>query len=200
MVSGGINADRGTANNDQPDRRNPGEVLDAMRRTVQGVHQLAQALKDFTAGKLIRAVDDKGEIKKKADGSSDLIVNDPYLGGTHLMDVRFVKPFFYRGALWCWLANTGHWPDIGGMVPGGFSAKATEVEQEGLRLPPVKLFKRGVMDPEIHAIIRSNMRIADQRIGDIRAQAAALKVGEKRLTELIDRYGRDTIVAAIAEI
>jgi hypothetical protein len=79
VVTGGINADRGTANNDQPDRRNPGEVLDAMRRTVQGVHQLAQALKDFTAGQLIRAVDENGAIKKKADGSGDLIVNDPYL-------------------------------------------------------------------------------------------------------------------------
>ena len=53
--------------------------------------------------------------------------------GTHLMDVRFVKPFFYRDEHWCWLANTGHWPDIGGAVPGGFSASATEIEQEGLR-------------------------------------------------------------------
>ncbi len=77
------------------------------------------------------------------------IVNDPYLGGTHLMDVRFIKPFFYKGEHFCWLANTGHWPDIGGAVPGGFSASATEIEQEGLRLPPVKLFKRGRMDPEI---------------------------------------------------
>ena len=110
------------------------------------------------------------------------IVNDPYLGGTHLMDVRFVKPFFYRGKLWRWLANTGHWPDIGGMVPGGFSANATEVEQEGLRLPPVKLFKKGAMDQEILSIILSNIRIADQRIGDIKAQAAALAIGEKRLT------------------
>jgi N-methylhydantoinase B len=79
------------------------------------------------------------------------------------------------------------------MVPGGFSSKATEVEQEGLRLPPVKLFKRGEMDAEIYAIITSNIRIADQRIGDIRAQAAALKVGERRLTELIDRYGKGVV-------
>jgi N-methylhydantoinase B len=128
------------------------------------------------------------------------IVNDPYLGGTHLMDVRFVKPFFYRGALWCWLANTGHWPDIGGMVPGGFSANATEVEQEGLRLPPVKLFKKGAMDQEILSIILSNIRIADQRIGDIKAQAAALMVGEKRLTALLDRYGAGTVDEAIAEL
>jgi N-methylhydantoinase B len=134
------------------------------------------------------------------DPGDVFIVNDPYLGGTHLMDVRFVKPFFYRGALWCWLANTGHWPDIGGMVPGGFSATATEVEQEGLRLPPVKLFKKGVMDQEILSIILSNIRIADQRIGDIKAQAAALTVGEKRLTALLDRYGAGTVDEAIAEL
>ncbi|HEX5957706.1 MAG TPA: hydantoinase B/oxoprolinase family protein, partial [Hyphomicrobiaceae bacterium] len=128
------------------------------------------------------------------------IVNDPYLGGTHLMDVRFVLPFYYRGELICWLQNTGHWPDIGGMVPGGFSAHATEVEQEGLRLPPVKLFKRGAMDAEIYAILCCNMRIADQRIGDIKAQAAALQVGARRLTDIIDRYGLGTIAAAIAEM
>jgi len=128
------------------------------------------------------------------------IVNDPYLGGTHLMDVRFVLPFYYRGEHVCWLQNTGHWPDVGGMVPGGFSAKATEVEQEGLRLPPVKLFKRGEIDPEILAIIFSNIRVADQRIGDVKAQAAALKVGEQRLTELIDRYSLATVRQAIGEL
>ena len=128
------------------------------------------------------------------------IVNDPYLGGTHLMDVRFAKPFFYRGELFCWLANTGHWPDTGGMVPGGFSATATEVEQEGLRLPPVKLYKQGQLDQEILSIILSNIRISEQRIGDIKAQAAALSVGEKRLTALLDRYGQDVIEAGIAEL
>ena len=128
------------------------------------------------------------------------IVNDPYLGGTHLMDVRFVKPFFYEGELFAWLANTGHWPDTGGAVPGGFSANATEVEQEGLRLPPVKLFKAGVLDEEILSIVLSNIRIADQRIGDIKAQAAALSVGEKRFTELIDRYRKETVLQAIREL
>ncbi len=128
------------------------------------------------------------------------IVNDPYLGGTHLMDVRFVRPFFYRGELWCWLANTGHWPDTGGAVPGGFSANATEVEQEGLRLPPVKLYKEGELDEEILSIILSNIRIADQRIGDIKAQAAALVVGERRLTELLDRYGADVVGDSIVEL
>jgi len=134
------------------------------------------------------------------DEGDIFIVNDPYLGGTHLMDVKFVKPFFYRGALWCWLANTGHWPDVGGIVPGGFSANATEVEQEGLRLPPVKLYKRGELDKEILSIILSNIRIADQRIGDIKAQAAALAIGERRLAALLDRYGADTVDGAIGEL
>ncbi len=73
----------------------------------------------------------------------------PVLGGTHLMDVKMVRPFFYRGRLWAYLSNTGHWPDTGGSVPGGFSSRATEMQQEGLRLPPVKLFRDGVMDEDI---------------------------------------------------
>ncbi|MAC77873.1 MAG: methylhydantoinase [Rhodobacteraceae bacterium] len=128
------------------------------------------------------------------------IVNDPYLGGTHLMDVRFAMPFWRDEEIFCWLSNTGHWPDTGGAVPGGFSASATSVEQEGLRLPPVRLFKEGVLDPEIYGIICSNIRVADQRIGDVKAQAAALYVGQSRLTRLLDRYGDDTVRAAIAEL
>ncbi len=144
-----------------------------------------------------QAVIERAKMVKPGDV---FIVNDPYLGGTHLMDVKFVKPFFYKGRLFAWLANTGHWPDMGGAVPGGFSANATEVEQEGLRLPPVKLYKEGVLDEEILSIIMSNIRIADQRIGDIKAQAAALSIGEKRLTALIDRYGEGVVEGAIVEL
>jgi N-methylhydantoinase B len=116
------------------------------------------------------------------------------------MDVRFAMPFWRDGRVWCWLSNTGHWPDIGGAVPGGFSASATAVEQEGLRLPPVKLFKRGELDREIYAIICSNIRVADQRIGDVKAQAAALALGAERLGRLLDRYGDATVTAAVAEL
>ena len=128
------------------------------------------------------------------------VVNDPYLGGTHLMDVKFVKPFFYDGRLFHWLANTGHWPDIGGAVAGGYSAQATEIEQEGLRLPPVRLFKEGVLDEEILSIILSNIRVAEERRGDIKAHVAALAVGERRLTSLLDRYGVDVVEEAIVEL
>jgi len=146
-------------------------------------------------------------IRMIADGSvaapkpGDIyIVNDPYLGGTHLMDVRFARPFYRAGKLYCWLSNTGHWPDTGGAVPGGFSASATSVEQEGLRLPPVRLFKQGELDRELYAVICSNIRVADQRIGDVQAQAAALEVGAERLAALMDRYGDDTVTGAIAEL
>jgi N-methylhydantoinase B len=129
-----------------------------------------------------------------------ILVNDPYLGGTHLMDVKMVRPFYYRGRLWCYLSNTGHWPDTGGMVPGGFSATATEIVQEGLRLPPVKLVRRGEICQDIIDIVLNNIRVAEERIGDIRAQLGALSVGEKRLTQLLDRYGVETVDAAIAEV
>ena len=151
----------------------------------------------FTVQAVIERVQ---RLKIALEPADVFIVNDPYLGGTHLMDVKFVQPFFRDGKPWCWLANTGHWPDTGGMVPGGFSANATEVEQEGLRLPPVKLYKRGVIDDEILSIILSNIRIADQRIGDIKAQAAALATGERRLNALLDRYGDATVEAAIGEL
>jgi len=128
------------------------------------------------------------------------IVNDPYLGGTHLMDVRFAMPFYRDGKIYCWLSNTGHWPDTGGAVPGGFSASATAAEQEGLRLPPVKLFKKGILDTEIWQIICSNIRVSEQRIGDVQAQASALLVGADRITELLNRYGDNTVTQAIAEI
>jgi N-methylhydantoinase B len=128
------------------------------------------------------------------------IVNDPYLGGTHLMDVRFAMPFYREGRIFCWLSNTGHWPDTGGAVPGGFSASAISAEQEGLRLPPVKLFKRGVMDTELWQVICSNIRVSEQRIGDVKAQASALLVGADRLGQLMDRYTDATVIEAIAEM
>jgi N-methylhydantoinase B len=140
------------------------------------------------------------ERRRDLEPGDVILVNDPYLGGTHLMDVKMVRPFFYRDRLWCYLSNTGHWPDTGGMVPGGFSTRATEIHQEGLRLPPVKLYRRGAIDQDILDIVLNNIRVPDERIGDIRAQVGALTVGEKRLTALIDRYGEETVSAAIAEL
>lgn len=139
-------------------------------------------------------------LTKSPEPGDIYIVNDPYLGGTHLMDVRFAMPFYRDGEIFCWLSNTGHWPDTGGAVPGGFSASAISAEQEGLRLPPVKLFKAGVMDDELWQVIRSNIRVSEQRIGDVKAQASALLVGAERLSSILDRYGDQTVREAIAEM
>jgi N-methylhydantoinase B len=129
-----------------------------------------------------------------------VIVNDPYFGGTHLMDVKMVKPFFYENRLWAYLSNTGHWSDTGGMVPGGFCASATEVHQEGLRLPPVKLVRRGELCRDVADIIMHNIRVPEERMGDMRAQLGALSVGEQRLTALLDKYGEQTVSAVISEM
>ncbi|GAA6178872.1 hydantoinase B/oxoprolinase family protein [Shimia sp. NS0008-38b] len=152
----------------------------------------------YSTRTLIQMIKD-GMVAPPAPGDI-YIVNDPYLGGTHLMDVRFAMPVFRQSKIFCWLSNTGHWPDTGGAVPGGFSASATAVEQEGLRIPPVKLFKQGVLDQEIFSIIKSNIRVAEQRIGDVQAQAAALLVGQDRLALLLDRYGDATVSETIKEL
>lgn len=121
------------------------------------------------------------------------IVNDPYSGGTHLMDVRLVKPFFYQDNIFLYMANAGHWPDIGGSTPGGFSTKSTEIYQEGLRLPPIKLFREGKLNEDVLTIIMSNIRVPEERTGDLMAQLAALNVGERGLERLLDKYGPETI-------
>ncbi len=152
----------------------------------------------FSTRTLIQRIAD-GETAAPEPGDI-YIVNDPYLGGTHLMDVRFAMPVWRAGRIFCWLSNTGHWPDTGGAVPGGFSASAISAEQEGLRLPPVKLFKKGELDREIWQIICSNIRVSEQRIGDVKAQASALLVGAERLAGLMDRYGDDTVTEAISHM
>jgi N-methylhydantoinase B len=129
-----------------------------------------------------------------------VIINDPYLGGTHLMDVRLVAPFFHEGSIWAWLANSAHWADIGGSVAGGFSSDTTEVHQEGLRLPPIRICREGELDRDLLDLILANCRVPDERIGDLKAQLGALKVGERRLRELIARHGAGRLETVIAEV
>jgi N-methylhydantoinase B len=125
------------------------------------------------------------------------IINDPFAGGTHVMDTKMVRPFFYRGELFAFLANTGHWPDLGGRVPGGFGAEASDCYQEGLRLPAVRLFANEELNHDIVAILQSNSRVPDDVLGDIDAQSTALRVGDTRLTELLDEYGVELVTDVI---
>ena len=126
------------------------------------------------------------------------IANDPYEGGvSHANDVVLAMPVFSGDRLIAWTANKGHWVDIGGMTPGSMSPNATELFQEGLILPPLKLFEAGSPIEAVFSIIRANSRLPDQALGDLWAGVAALRVGERRLRELCDKYGRNTLVEAI---
>lgn len=126
------------------------------------------------------------------------IANDPYEGGvSHANDMVLAMPVFHEGRLIAWTANKGHWVDIGGMTPGSMSPDATELFQEGLILPPLKLFESGSPVEAIFEIIRANSRLPDQALGDLWAGVAALRLGERRLRELCGKYGQVTLIDAI---
>ncbi|WP_420394330.1 hydantoinase B/oxoprolinase family protein [Acuticoccus sp.] len=128
------------------------------------------------------------------------IFNDPYDGGTHLSDVRLVKPVFHEGALFCFLASVGHWHDVGGNVPGNYNPAATECFQEGVLIPPVKLYDRGVFCQDIVDILSANSRLPGSLYGDLNGQINALELGERRLGALLDEVGADTAREALAAL
>ena len=148
----------------------------------------------------VKAVIDK--VVRDGDLAEDdtFLFNDPYDGGTHLNDFRLVRPLLRKGCVFAWLASVGHWLDIGGNVPGNFNPKATESFQEGVRIPPVKLVRGGVLQSDIIDILAANSRVAQSNWGDLNAQLNALDLGERRLHELLDQYGDDTIGAALAAL
>ncbi|MBW2503589.1 MAG: hydantoinase B/oxoprolinase family protein [Deltaproteobacteria bacterium] len=119
-----------------------------------------------------------------------LILNDPYCGGTHLPDVTLVMPVFYSGQDQpaYYLANRAHHADIGGMQPGSLPL-STEIFQEGLRIPPVKLVQAGQLNREFLSLLMANVRTPTEREGDLMAQVAANRVGERRLLEMMSHFG-----------
>ena len=129
-------------------------------------------------------------------------VNDAYSGGpSHLADITFAAPVFDGDDLLCFVANTGHWPDMGGKSRGQASiGDATEIYQEGLRIPPVQLYTAGELRRDIMEMILLNIRDSEDREGDFRAHVGCLKLGEKRMHELIDRYGGETLRQAMREL
>jgi N-methylhydantoinase B len=147
----------------------------------------------------VKAVIDKVNRDGDLNPGDTYLFNDPYAGGTHLNDFRLVRPVFRGDTLYCWIASVGHWLDIGGNVPGGFNAKATESFQEGVRIPPVKLISRGVMNQDLLDILAANSRVPMSNYGDLNGQLNALDLGERRLGELLDAYG-DQIVASAFDV
>lgn len=127
------------------------------------------------------------------------IHNDPYFGGSHLPDVNVVTPAFHRGELLGYTCVRAHWPDVGSATPGSYGA-VTEIYGEGLRLPPVRLYRNHVIDRNIEAIIMANVRTPEERIGDLRAQVAANRRACQRLAALADKHSARGLKAIMAEV
>jgi N-methylhydantoinase B len=126
------------------------------------------------------------------------ISNDPYSGGgTHLSDVSLIMPLFDKGTLVAFVVNKAHWSEVGGKNPGSWTTDATDVFQEGLQFPNIKLFAEGVANDAVIEMIRANVRLPDMSLGDMWAGVAAVRVGEERVLELIGRYGRDAFFDAV---
>ena len=127
------------------------------------------------------------------------IHNDPYDGGSHLPDVNVVMPAFHEGQLLGFGCVRAHWPDIGSATPGSYGA-VTEIYGEGLRLPPIRLYRDGKPDPAIEAIIFANVRTPSERLGDLRAQVAANLRGTQRMVDLAAKYGASELLQIMTEV
>ena len=178
------------------------EVLDMGTGITDGKGNLASSGAGIPAfvGVLDKAVmriielNDLGDIRP----GDIFVTNDPYYGGvTHLNDVVLAMPVFAGGELVAWTANIAHWNDVGGMVPGSISNEAKEIFQEGLRLPAVKLISEGTPIKSVMEIMKCNSRLPDFLQGDMWAGIAAARVGERRILDLVDKYGLETFNTAL---
>jgi N-methylhydantoinase B len=145
----------------------------------------------------IRAVDD-------LEPGDVIISNDPYIrsGGlaSHLPDIQLIKPYFYEGEIICFIWTFIHSSDIGGIAPGSISPTAVDIYQEGLRIPPLKLLKRGVVNDDVMALFLANSRIPLPNRGDLNALCAAMGVAERRLDETIEQYSLTTVQSAMSDV
>jgi N-methylhydantoinase B len=127
-----------------------------------------------------------------------ILTNDVYRGGSHLPDMTLISPVFVAGELIGYAVNRTHWPDVGGSAPGS-SSVTQEIYQEGIRIPPVCIFRQGRLDPQLSEIIFANVRVAEERRGDLHAQFAGNMRGIERVEELVHRYGLETVKRVMKE-
>lgn len=145
----------------------------------------------------VRDVLAKFGAERIADGDI-YITNDPYGGGgTHLSDVTLLMPVFFDAGLVAWTANKGHWTELGGAHPGSFSASTTDVYQEGLQFPCVKLFDKGEPQQALVDMLKANVRLPELTLGDLWSSVAAIRVGRRRLLAVFRKFGAETTIHAI---
>lgn len=178
------------------------EVLDMGTGITDGEGNLAASGAGIPAfvGVLDKAVQKILEVNPRSDifPGDVFATNDPYYGGvTHLNDMVLAMPVFAGDQLIAWTANIAHWNDVGGMVPGSISNEATQIYQEGVRIPAVKIIERGQPIKSVIEILKTNSRLPDFLQGDLWAGIAAVRVGQRRILELVEKYGRDTFVTAM---
>lgn len=150
---------------------------------------------------MVQRVIEKFDNGKKLHEGDVIIINDPYVGGgSHLSDVGLVLPIFYNGEIIAYSANKAHWTEVGGMDPGSFTSNSNEIYQEGLQLPGVKLYHQGELNDAVYEIISTNVRLPELSIGDMFAQVAALKTGEKRIAELCQKFGAESVKLSIQKL
>lgn len=172
-------------------------ITDARGQTVAQAHHTPSLLAGFeiTMRELV------AHYRPEDLSPGDVIVmNDPYKGGQHIMDLYAIAPAFHNGELVGFVGNITHHADMGGVAAGGVAGGVREIYLEGLRLPMVKIMKAGVEDREIVAIIKNQIRVPKTTLGDIRAQISSLMVGTERLDRLFTRYGKSEVQAAWNEL
>ena len=129
-----------------------------------------------------------------------IVANVPYYSGTHLNDVTLTLPIFYKDEIIGMVINKGHWSEVGGMAFGSWNPNATEIYQEGILLPCVKLYKEGKPNKDVIDIILENNRLPDYTYGDMEAQAASMRVAARRVHALIEKYGLDSVLLAMQKL
>ena len=134
------------------------------------------------------------------DPEDVIILNHPYQGGTHHPDIMIFKPVFHDGHLVAIASALGHHIDVGGRSPGSISTDARDVFEEGLMIPPMKLYRKGELVPEILRMIEANIRVPEKTLGDIRAEISAVTVGQRRYLELVECYGREELAEIVAGV
>ena len=139
------------------------------------------------------------DFKSDINPGDVLLLNDPYRGGTHLNDVTVLFPVFDEaGKLMIFPAVRAHWVDVGGMVPGSYSGLSTNIYQEGVRIPPIKIYERGVENRAAMTLLMANMRVPEERRGDLDASLGACRIAEARIRKLAAKYGAGMLAAAVA--
>jgi len=168
-------------------------LFDPMRRLVAQAEHIPVHL-----GSMALAVREGLGRYRGALGAGDmLLLNDPYISGTHLPDLTLIAPILHGEELVGYAANKAHHTDVGGRAPGSLAGDATELYQEGLIIPPVRFVRRGVVDPELAEVFRSNVRTPETQMGDLRAQIAANNTGIRRLLDLVEEHGAEAVHGAM---